>query len=102
MTSGRAEQKAAARNLGERRARSRSLRAGVLGHGLRTFADCVLRQLAGQQTDRGLHLPSMLSSNVCCKREARRFGGYTLEYVVHERVHDRHGLARYTGVRMDP
>ncbi|GBP03447.1 hypothetical protein EVAR_91015_1 [Eumeta japonica] len=60
------------------------------------------RQLAGrqQQTDRGLHLRYRRTFVVV--REARRFlAAIAAEYVVHERVHDRHGLARYTGVRMD-
>ena len=82
--------------------RSRSLRAGVFGDSLGALADGVLGELTGQQEPHGgLHLPGCDSRALVVVGQAGRFGGDPFEYVVHERVHDRHGLTGDTGVRVD-
>lgn len=79
-----------------------SLRAGVLRDCLGTLADGVLGELAGQQeSDRRLHLPGRDRGTLVVMRQTRSLGGDALEYVVHERVHDRHRLAGDTGVGVD-
>ena len=78
------------------------LGAGVLGHRLGAFADGVLRQLSWQeQTHGGLDLPAGDGGPLVVVSQARSFGCYSLENVVHERVHDRHGLRGDAGVRMN-
>lgn len=69
------------------------LAGGVLGDGLGAFTDGVLGQLTGQeQTDGGLDLPGGDGATLVVVSEAAGFGGDALEDVVHERVHDGHGL----------
>lgn len=80
----------------------RSLGAGVFGDGLGAFTDGVLGELTGQQEpDRGLDLPGGDGRSLVVVGETRGFGGDAFEDVVHERVHDRHGLAGDTGVGVD-
>ena len=80
-------------------ATDRSLGAGVFGDGLGAFTDGVLGEFTGQQEPHGsLHLPGRDGGPLVVVGEAGSFGGDTLEDVVHERVHDGHGLAGDTGV----
>lgn len=76
-----------------------SFRAGVFGDGLGPFTDGVLRQFTGQQQPDGrLDLPGGDRGAFVVMCQTGSFGGDTFEDVVHERIHDRHGLARYPGV----
>lgn len=78
------------------------LGARVLGHGLGTFADGVLGQLAGQEeSHRSLNFSTGDCGPLVIVGQARSLRGDPLEDVVDERVHDRHGLAADAGVRMD-
>ena len=78
------------------------LRAGVLSDGLGSFTDGVLGEFTGQEQPHGrLYLPRGDRGPLVVVSEARSFGGDALEDIVHERVHDRHGLARDTGVGVD-
>jgi hypothetical protein len=78
------------------------LAAGILGDCLRTFADCVLGKLAGQQeADCRLNLAGRDRRTFVVVRKTAGLGGDAFEDVVHERIHDRHGLGRDTGVGMD-
>ena len=78
------------------------LAASVLGHGFGTLADCVLAQLAGQvQTDGCLDLATGDGVFLVVVRQTGRLRGDTLEDVVHERVHDAHGLAGDASVGVD-
>ena len=75
------------------------LAARVLGDGLGALRHGVLSQLTGEeQTDGGLDLPRGDGGSLVVVSEARSFGGNSLEDVVHEAVHDGHGLAADTGV----
>ena len=59
----------------------------------------MLGQLTGEkQTDCGLDLPRGDCRSFVVVGQARRLGGDTLEDVVHETVHDRHGFAAHAGV----
>ena len=78
------------------------LGAGVLGDGLRAFRDGVLGQLAGQkESDGRLDFAARDRRAAVVVRQTARLGGDAFEDVVDERVHDRHGLRRDPGVRMD-
>ena len=78
------------------------LAAGVLGDGLGSLADGVLGKLTGQEeTDSCLDLSGSESGTPVVVGEARSFGSNALEDVVHERVHDGHGLAADAGIRVD-
>ena len=82
--------------------RSSLLAAGVLGHSLGTLAHCVLRQLTREVESHGsLDLPAGDGVLLVVVGQAGRLGGYPLEDVVHERVHDAHGLAGDAGVWVD-
>lgn len=62
----------------------------------------MLSELAGQeQPHGGLDLPRGDRRPLVVVSETRSFGGDAFEDVVHEGVHDRHGLARDTGIGMD-
>ena len=70
------------------------LGAGVFGDSLGTFRDGVLGQFTGEeQTDCGLDFPGGDGGATVVVCQAGSLSGDTLEDVVHERVHDRHGLA---------
>ena len=59
----------------------------------------MLSQLTGQQkSDCGLDLPRGDGAPLVVVSQAAGLGGDSLEDVVHERVHDGHGLAGNTGV----
>jgi len=87
---------------GAGRQASKLLGARVLGDGLCSLADGVLGKLSGQQqADGRLHLAARDRRAAVVVGEARCLGGDALEDVVHEAVHDRHGLAADAGVRVD-
>ena len=78
------------------------LGAGVLGDGLGSLRHGVLGQLTGQEeTDSGLDLSAGDGGAPVVVGKTGGLGGDTLEDVVDEGVHDAHGLAGYTGVRVD-
>lgn len=78
------------------------LGAGVLGHGLGSLGYGVLGQLTGQEeTDSGLDLSAGDGGPSVVVGQTGGLSGDTLEDVIHEGVHDRHGLAGYTSVRVD-
>ena len=77
------------------------LGAGVLGHGLGSLGYGVLGQLTGQEeTDSGLDLSAGDGGPSVVVGQTGGLSGDTLEDVIHEGVHDRHGLAAYTSVRL--
>lgn len=78
------------------------LGAGVLGNSLGSLRDSVLGKFTWQQqTHRRLNLAARDGGSLVVMRQARRFRCDPLEDVVHEAVHDGHGLARNAGVRVD-
>ena len=78
------------------------LAAGVLGHGLRAFTDCVFAQLSRQvESDGCLHLTTGDGVLLVVVGEPRGLGGDALEDVVDEGVHDAHGLAGDPSVGVD-
>ena len=69
------------------------LAARVLGHGLGALAHGVLGKLTGEQeTDSRLDLAAGDGRPLVVVGQTGGLGGDALEDVVHERVHDRHGL----------
>ncbi len=79
--------------------RSNLLAAGVLGHGLGALADGVLGEFTGQEEAHGgLDLPAGDGGPLVVVGQTGSLGGDALEDVVHERVHDGHGLAGDSGV----
>ena len=82
--------------------RSPLLAAGVLSHSFCPFADRVLAELAGQvESDGCLDLAAGDGVFLVVVGQAGRLGGDTLEDVVHERVHDAHGLTGDASVGVD-
>jgi len=80
---------------------SSSLIFGILGHGLRAFADRVFGQLAGQQqSDGGLDLAASDRGTICVLRQPVGFRCDAVEDVIDEAVHDAHRFGRETGVGM--
>ena len=78
------------------------LAAGVLGHSLGSFTDGVFGQFTGQkQPDGGLDLAGADGGFLVVVSQAGSFGSDALEDVVHERVHDAHGFAGDTSVRVN-
>ena len=78
------------------------LAAGVLGHSLGSFTDGVFGQFSGQkQPDGGLDLAGADGRFLVVVGKAGSFGGDALEDVVDERVHDAHGFAGDTSVRVN-
>jgi hypothetical protein len=78
------------------------LGAGVLGDGLGALRHGVLGELARQdQADGGLHFAAGDGALLVVLGQTGSFGGDALEDVVHERVHDRHGLGADAGVRVN-
>ena len=62
----------------------------------------MLGQLSGQkETDSSLDFPARDGRAAVVVRQTGSLGGDALEDVVHERVHDGHGLGGDTGVRVD-
>ena len=75
------------------------LGAGVLGDGFGAFRDGVLSQLSGEEeSDGGLDLSGGDCGPLVVVSETAGLGGDALEDVVHEGVHDGHGLAGDTGI----
>ena len=69
------------------------LGACVLGDGLGALRDGVLGQFTGKEKpDSGLDLPGGDGGPLVVVGETRGLGGNSLKDVIHERVHDRHGL----------
>ena len=78
------------------------LAAGVLGHSLSSFTHGVFSQFTGQkQPDSSLDLARADGRLFVVVGKARRFRGDALEDVVDERVHDAHGFAGDTSVRVN-
>ena len=78
------------------------LGACVLGDGLRAFRNGVLGQLSRQQeTDGCLDLPRRDGGAAVVVGQTGSLGSDALEDVVHEGVHDGHGLAGDAGVGVD-
>ena len=75
------------------------LAAGVLGHCLGPFANCVLRQFTGEvKPHSSLDFPAGDGVLFVVVSKTGGLGGDTLEDVIHERVHDAHSLAGDSGV----
>jgi len=75
------------------------LAAGVFGHSFGALAHGVLGELTGQkETYSCLDLPGSQSRPPVVVGQSRGLGGDALEDVVHERVHDGHGLAANASV----
>ena len=75
---------------------------GVLGDGLGALRDGVLGKLSREdETNCGLDFARRDGRALVVVRKAGCFGGDALEDVVHERVHDRHGLGGDSGVGVD-
>ena len=75
------------------------LGAGVFGDGFGALADGVLGQLTGEQeTDSSLDFSARDGGPAVVVGKSGRLSGNALEDVVHERVHDAHGLAGHTSV----
>ena len=73
--------------------------AGVLGHRLGSLADCMLGQFTGQvEPHSSLDFPAGDGVLPVVVSQAGGLNRDTLKDVVHERVHDAHGLAGDTGV----
>ena len=86
----------------EERLAQTSLAAGILRHGLRSLADCVLCQFSGQKKpDSGLDFARTNGGFLVVHGQAGRFSGDPLKDVVDERVHDAHGFAGDAGVGVD-
>ena len=80
--------------LGSGESKHSLLGAGVLGHGLGALRHGVLGQLTGEeQTDCGLDLPGGDGGATVVVGKTASLSSNALEDVVHERVHDGHGLA---------
>lgn len=72
---------------------------GVLGDGLGAFRDGVLGKLSGEdETDGGLDLARRDGRALVVVRKTGSLSGDPLEDVVHEGVHDGHGLRGDSGV----
>ena len=62
----------------------------------------MLGQFSGQEEPhRGLDLPRCNRRALVVMSQTRGLGGDTLENVIHERIHDRHGLGGDSSVRVD-
>ena len=78
------------------------LGGGVLGDSLGALRDGVLGQFTRQQeADSSLDLPGGDGGPLVVVGKAGGFGSDALEDVVHEGVHDGHGLGGDTSVRVD-
>ena len=78
------------------------LAGGVLGDGLGALRDGVLGEFTGQEkSDSGLHLATGDGRALVVVRQTGSLGGDALEDVIHEGVHDGHGLGGDTSVRVN-
>ncbi len=76
--------------------------AGVLGDGLGSFRHGVLGQFSGEkQADGGLDFAARDGPPLVVLSQTGGFGGDALEDVIHEGVHDGHGLRAHSGVGVD-
>jgi len=74
----------------------------VLGDGLSSLTNGVLSQFSGQQQpDSGLNLPAGDGGTLVVVCKAGSLSCNAFKNVIHERVHDRHGLGGDTSVRVD-
>ena len=75
---------------------------GVLGDSLGTLRDGVLGQFTGQQKpDSGLDLPRCDGAPLVVVGKSAGLSRDALEDVIHEGVHDRHGLGGNAGIGVD-
>ena len=85
--------------LNKRTEQTSLLAAGVFGDSLGSLADGVLGELTRQKQPHGsLDLSGCDGASLVVVSQSRSFSGDSLEDIVHEAVHDRHGLAGHTGV----
>ena len=78
------------------------LRAGILGDGLGSLGDGVLGELTREeQPDSSLDLAGGDGGPLVVVGETAGLGGYPLEQIVDEGVHDRHSLGGDTGIGVD-
>lgn len=78
------------------------LGAGVFGYGLGSLRHGVLGKLTGQKkTHCSLNLPGGDGGTLVVVSQTARLSSDALEDVVHEGVHDAHGLGGDAGVGMD-
>ena len=74
---------------------------GVFGHSPGSLRHGVFGQFSGEeQTDSGLDLSGGDGASPVVVSQPTGLSGDTLKYVIHEGVHDGHGLAGYTSVRV--
>ena len=86
----------------QQRRQGRLLVGGVLGHGLGALGDGVFGQLTRQdKADGSLNLAAGERLALGVADELASLSADALEDVVHERVHDRHGLLGHTRVGVD-
>ena len=75
------------------------LAAGVLGHSLGSLRHSVLGQLTREQeTDSSLDFTAGDGGSVVVVGQTRGLSSNALKDVIHERIHDGHGLAGDTSV----
>ena len=78
------------------------LRGGVLRDGLGALRDGVLGKFARKEkSDGGLNLATGDGGALVVVRQTRCLSSDTLEDIVDEAVHDRHGFPRNAGVRVN-
>ena len=76
--------------------------AGVLGDSLGALRYSMLGQLSREmKSDSSLDFPARDGVLLVVVSQSGSFSGNSLEYVVHKRVHDAHGLGRDTSVGVD-
>ena len=81
---------------------SELLAARVLGHSFSPLRDGVLGEFPGQeQPDGGLNLAGGDGGPLVVIGQSARFGSNPLEQIVHEGVHDAHGLGRDASIRVN-
>ncbi|GFY58410.1 histone H2B [Trichonephila inaurata madagascariensis] len=77
-------------------------KAGVFGHGLGSFGNCVLCEFTGKQKSDGrLNFPTGDGAPLVVVSQTGRFGGDALENIVDEGIHDGHGFAGNSSVGVD-
>ena len=78
------------------------LAAGVFSDSLCAFRDCVFGQFSGQkETNSGLYLTAGDGGALIVVGETAGFSGDSLKQIVDKTVHDRHGFAGNTSVRVN-
>ena len=87
------------RKTGEKKKNNSLFAAGVLGHSLGALTDCVFGQFTREvKPDGSLDFTAGDGVLLVVVSQAGGLGGDTLKDVVHERVHDAHGLAGDTSI----